>query len=225
MKIFIAGAGKLAQALINANLSFPGCQVFPWTSNEAFSDEPAVVIHAGSGRQLPECIAQCEKTNSVLIELSTGLATETMTPSFPLIICPNTSILLLKSIHMLQLSGRSFKDYKISILESHQTSKTSEPGTAFSFANALDVPTEQIISIRNPATQQTKLGIPQEYLDRHAYHKIIIEDGHDQLTIETRVLGHQSYADGVRKIVQAVLHNKFDKKRYSILELIDEHML
>ena len=165
------------------------------------------------------------RTKTVFIELSTGLETETLRPDFPLIICPNTSILVLKTLNMIKATGRYFENYEISITESHQSTKKTEPGTAYAFANSLKLPPDEIVSIRDRDIQQNTIGIPKEYIDKHAYHKIVIKDGSDEVTIETKVLGHDSYANGVRMIIEAVLKNRLENKRYTILDLIDNNML
>jgi hypothetical protein len=74
-------------------------------------------------------------------------------------------------------------------------------------------------------TQLNELRIPTEFLDKHAYHKIVIEDGLDEVTIETKVLGHSSYASGVKKIIGVALTHPLEKRRYSILDLIDENRI
>jgi len=225
MKVFVIGSGKLAHAILNMEISFQHDEILKWETHHQFLHEKAILIHAGSGRQLSECFEFCTKTKSVLIELSTGLETETMNPEFPLIICPNTSILVLKTLNMLKASGRYFAEYKISITESHQSTKITEPGTAFAFAAALNSPPDNIVSVRNQAIQQTEIGIPEAYLDKHAYHKIVIVDGNDEVTIETKVLGHDSYAKGVEAIIGAVLNFGFESKRYTILDLIEKNLL
>jgi 4-hydroxy-tetrahydrodipicolinate reductase len=225
MKIYIIGSGKLASAILESPPSIQGCEVIKWDSSAQQSNDKAILVHAGSGRQLNECIAYCRKTKSVFIELSTGLETETMMPDFPLVICPNTSILVLKTMHMLKQYGRQFIGYDISITESHQAAKTTEPGTAYAFANALAFPTNQIKSVRDVEVQQNRIGIPLEYLGKHAYHKIIIKDGNDEVAIETKVLGHDSYAKGVKAIVEAVLSHNIANGRQSVLDLIDKNLL
>lgn len=225
MKIFIVGSGNLANALFKANLSFPSCEILKWESKFQSLNEKAIIIHAGSGRQLKECCEFCIRTKSIFIELSTGLETENMNPDFPLIICPNTSILVLKTLNMIKTNGKYFKDYEISITESHQSTKKTEPGTAYAFAKALDFPLEKIISIRNPDIQQNKIGIQKEYLDKHAYHKIIIKDGSDEIVIETKVLGHNSYANGIKTIIDKVLKINLENKKHTVLELIDSNIL
>lgn len=225
IKVLVVGAGKLANAVLNSDLSLQFCEILKWEAKYSALTEKAIIIHAGSGRQLKECIEFCERTKSVFIELSTGLETEKMESGFPLIVCPNTSILVLKTLNMIKACGGYFENCDISITESHQSSKKTEPGTAYAFANSLKVTPNQIISIRNPEIQRTEIGIPEEYMDKHAYHKIVIKDGNDEVTIETKVLGHDSYANGVRKIIQAVSEFSLEDKRYSIFDLIDRNMI
>ncbi len=225
MKIYIVGSGKLANALLNAHLTFPSCEVEKWDTKNNKLKEKAIVIHAGSGRQLQECLDFCSKTKSVFIELSTGLQTEKTAHDFPFIICPNTSILVLKTMHILRTNGGHFKNYDISITESHQSTKKTEPGTAFTFAQALNFPTGKIVSVRNPEIQQNKLNISAEYLDKHAFHRIVIKDGEDEITIETKVLGHKSYASGVSKIIEAILKYNLENKNYTVWDLIENNLI
>jgi 4-hydroxy-tetrahydrodipicolinate reductase len=225
MKIFIVGSGKLANALLSSELTFPSHDITKWESNDQSITEKSIIVHAGSGRQLKECIDFCKRTSSVFIELSTGLETERMDADFTLLLCPNTSILLLKTLNMVKRFGHHFEGYKVSITESHQSGKTSAPGTAFSFAQSLKVPVTAITSVREQAIQHKRIGIPDEYLDKHAYHKITIEDSDDEVSIETKVLGHSSYVHGVKKIIEAVLKHALDKKSYSVFDLIDQNFL
>jgi len=224
MKLFIAGSGKLANAIMSAQ-SFQSCEIVKWESQHCFLNEASILVHAGSGRQLNECIEFCARTKSVLIELSTGLETEKMEPDFPLVICPNTSILLLKTLKMLATFGSAFQNYEVTIMESHQAAKQTEPGTAYAFANSLGIPVNQITSVREHQIQKNQIGIPEQFLSKHAYHKIVIKDNLDELTIETKVLGHNSYANGVRKIIDAVRKLNLENKKYTVLDLIDSGML
>ncbi len=221
MKIIVVGSGKLANAILTSEIPSQAGEVIKWESQALDSKEKAIVVHAGSGRQFKECFEYCSKTKSIFIELSTGLETEQMTPDFPLVICPNTSVLMLKTLSILKANGSHFADFQISLTESHQSTKKTEPGTAYAMAQWLKLPVDQIVSIRDPEIQHNKIGIPNAYLDKHAYHKIVITDGNDQITIETKVLGHDSYAKGVAKIIETVLHHPLENRRYSILDLIE----
>lgn len=221
MKILIVGSGKLAKALLEADFSSQPVERMKWDEAVQPVIAPAVLVHAGSGRQLKECLDFCNRTKSPLIELSTGLGSEKIIPDFPLIICPNTSILLLKTLHAMKSIAGYFQNITITITESHQSAKTSEPGTAHAFAKILNVPAENIISIRDPEIQMRGLGIPEEYLNKHAFHRIQMADNNDTVTIETKVLGYNSYVEGVKKIIDAVSHHKFENRVYTVLEFID----
>ena len=221
MNIYIVGGGKLANAILSSNMSFKVGDILPWSSSAESVNEKSILIHAGSGRLLDECLRFCEKTKSILIELSTGLKTDKLVPDFPLVICPNTSVLMLKTLNMLRLFGHNFRDYEITITESHQSSKTTEPGTAYNFADSLNFTHEKIVSIRDAKVQSELIGIPEQYLDKHAYHKIVIKSNTDELAIETKVFGHDSYANGVKEILEICLNHNLENKRYTVLELMD----
>jgi len=61
--------------------------------------------------------------------------------------------------------------------------------------------------------------------DNKANQIIVIKDGNDEITIETKVLGHDSYAKGVKMIIEAALINSLENKRYTVLDLIANNML
>ena len=225
MKIFVAGAGKLANAILDADLTFPSCEVMRWNERCSVSPEKGLVVHAGSGRQLEDIVNYCSSTKSVLIELSTGLSTEHLKADFPLVLCPNTSILVLKTLQMIKAYGDSFSNFELSLLESHQSAKKTEPGTAYAIADSLKLPHEKILSVRNPDIQAQQLHIPLEFLDKHAYHRLVIKDGDDEVTIETKVLGHASYASGVKKMIDCLLTHQLDNGTYTIFDLIDRNLL
>ena len=220
INIFVVGSGKLANTLLTSNLSLPLCNISKWESKFQILEEKAIVIHAGSGRQLEECFKFCSRTKSVFIELATGLKTEKEELDFPLIICHNTSILVLKTLSILNAFGRDFNDYEISIIESHQSAKATEPATAYAFADSLKYPKDKIVSIRKDEIQRDIIRIPEEYLSKHAYHKISIRDGNGEIIIETKVLGHDSYVKGVKKIIEAVLKSNLENRKYTVLEII-----
>lgn len=119
MKILVVGSGKLASAILSSDISFQDGEVIKWDAVHQPLDEKAIIVHAGSGCQLQECIEFCRRTGSILIELSTGLETEKLNPDFTLIICPNTSILVLKILGLLKRNGNLFEENQLSITESH----------------------------------------------------------------------------------------------------------
>lgn len=228
MTIIIAGSGKLATELLNVLPGLVSGEVLAWAET-AKAGTPCVVVHAGSGRELDSIVAYCTKTASPLIELATGSAIADYKTDFPVpvpvVVCPNTNILMLKFMAMLAANGHQFKDYTVRVTESHQADKSSVPGTAVNMATSLGLPGDQIHSIRDPHEQQESLKIPQEYLSRHAYHRIEIEDPVTSLSFETRVFGRAPYAEGVAKIISAVRSNALENKRYSVMDFIDKGWL
>lgn len=220
MHIFIVGSGKLATELLKHLALQPTLGVHPWQGTPN-SGERAIVVHAGSGRELEQVIEFCERTGSVLIELATGSALMQRTLTCPIVLCPNTNILMLKFMAMLQRAGPMFAGSRITVTESHQAVKTSVPGTAVVIAEALGLAAQDIVSVRNPQEQEVALRIPQQHLPRHAVHVVSIQDGACSISMEARVYGSSPYADGVSRIIAAVQKYRIDRRIHSIAEFID----
>lgn len=219
--VYIAGSGKLALELLNGLMPDHNYEVQAWADRKL--SEPCIVIHAGSGRELKDIIAYCEQTNSVLVELSTETNLSSEPLNIPVILCPNTNILMLKFMFMLEQVGYSFSQYQINLTESHQSGKTSTPGTAITMAKSLGLAEENIESIRDPKIQREELKIPEQSLNRHAYHRIEISDHQScSISMETKVLGNSPYAEGVRQIIIAVSNNTLEKRLYQVTEFIDK---
>lgn len=224
MQVIIVGTGKLATELLNSLNVEAGCQVVAW-ANRGSTPVKSIVIHAGSGRELGDVIDYCTITGSPLIELATGSAVESRSLPFPVVLCPNTNILMLKFMSMLEKSGPLFHKQQVRLIESHQAPKTSVPGTAVSMARSLGLKDDEIRSVRDPDVQRVELRIPEAHLGRHAYHQIVIEDGACSLKFEARVYGDSPYADGVGQIVAAVRAHALEHRRYAIMEFIDKGWL
>lgn len=71
----IAGKGKLATELLESMQIVELLKKTSWRNNKT-ENIRSIIIHAGSGRELPELVNFCKKTNSTLIELSTGSVLE-----------------------------------------------------------------------------------------------------------------------------------------------------
>lgn len=219
-RIHVLGAGKLAKVVGERLAERFGQRVVDWAERDA--GFPAFVVHAGSGRQLPEAVAFCEASGSTLVELSTGTEAGMLEPTFPLVVCPNVAILLVKFLQMMAGGGGLFQGFKVSIEESHQASKTSLAGTAIELAKALGVPASEIVSIRDPEVQSGSLGIPTEHLPRHAYHRIQIKEGDAEVVFEARILGHEPYARGVVAILESLENRPLPPGRHDVVELARE---
>ncbi len=153
IRVLIVGSGKLASELLESLKTANTCAVLPWGQRDESCEGKQIVVHAGSGRELDSIIEFCSRNSSVLIELSTNGGLDTSKICFPTILCPNINILMLKLMAMFQDHGNQFIEYDKSILESHQSTKTSKPGTA-TLPNSLGVGADRIISVRDPAAQE-----------------------------------------------------------------------
>jgi 4-hydroxy-tetrahydrodipicolinate reductase len=220
MQVIIVGTGKLATELLNALGANQVCEVVSWADKALAKDNP-IVVHAGSGRELKDVVAYCEEKRAPLVELATGSEIALASPAFPVVLCPNTNILMLKFMSMLEKSGHLFSGCSIRLTESHQAQKTSVPGTAVSMAHALGLNADDVHSVRDPDVQKAALQIPDEHLGRHAYHRIVIDDAACSVVMETRVYGSSPYADGVARIVAAVGSNALENRVYQINEFIE----
>ena len=220
MQIIIAGTGKLATELLNSLSVDRAHHVRSWT-DQTLTKTKSIIIHAGSGRELIDLMSFCNRTASSLVELATGPGPEAASSAFPMVLCPNTNILMLKFMNMLAKSGHLFKGCRISTTESHQAHKISVPGTAVDMARSLGLAARDGVSIRDPNEQLTTLQIPSEHLSRHAYHLIVIEDQSCTLAMQTMVLGQSPNAEGVAKIISAICSNKLEDRLYEIDEFVE----
>lgn len=225
MVIVVVGAGKLAQELLAYFKTQPACQALSWAELGGRDMAGAVLVHAGSGRELDEVMAYCSRNHRTLLELSTGSEIERRQLDFPVVLCANTNILMLKVMAMLAGHGHLFADYERQLTESHQAGKTSTPGTAVELAASIGLSEGDITSVRDPATQQGALQIPSEHLGRHAFHRIVIRDGLSSVMLETKVLGPAPYAQGVAQIVAAVQAHPLEDRLYKVIELIERGWL
>jgi 4-hydroxy-tetrahydrodipicolinate reductase len=126
---------------------------------------------------------------------------------------------------MLDKGGAMFAGHDIQLMESHQASKSSVPGTAVDIARSLGLQADDIVSVRNVTVQRTRLQIPEADLDRHAWHQVRIQDGACTLTLQSRVLGDAPYAQGVGQIVAATAAHPLEDRVYPVLAFIDQGWL
>jgi len=222
--ILIAGSGRLAEELLKG-LDRPAIsRVIRWEERTCPAEGRQIVVHAGSGRQLDEIIAHCKTTGATMLELSTAGSHLPENPPFPLIICPNVNMPMLHFMATVKHASRYFLGQDIHISESHQSSKATKPGTAAYMAKTLGIPEADIESIRDPKVQGGQLGIPAEFLDRHAYHRIVIKNPEVEIRMETRVLGKSAYASGLSKIIDMIARTELSPGCHDIVDLVDNDM-
>ena len=218
--ILVIGRGKLATELLGGLQSPAVSRVLPWDKRDTPQADPVIVVHAGSGRELDDAALFCSATGSMLLELSTGGSRVPAEPDFPVIICPNVNMPMLCFMAMIKQAGGYFRGRDIRITESHQASKSTKPGTAIHLARSLGVPEAEIHSERDPKVQNEALGIPPAFLDRHAYHEIVIRDPEVEIRLQTRVLGKSAYASGLAQVIEMLSRRKPDPGCHDVVDLV-----
>lgn len=219
-EILVIGRGKLATELVNALRSPAIDRVIPWDERDRVGGGRCIVVHAGSGRELGDAVAFCADKAAMLLDLSTGDSRLPAAPDFPLIVCPNVNMRMLGFMAMVRQASKYFRGQDIRITESHQASKSTKPGTAVHLARSLGVPEDEIRSERNPKAQAEVLSIPSAYLDRHAYHEILISDPEVEIRLQTRVLGKAAYASGLARIIEKLSGSTPPSGLHDIVDLL-----
>lgn len=96
-----------------------------------------------------------------------------------------------------------FKGYRLEVVESHQKGKADTSGTAKAMVGyfnqlGLDFNAADIQKERDPATQMSKWGIPEQYLEGHGWHTYSLVSGDSTVRFEFthNINGRDVYAAG-----------------------------
>ena len=127
--------------------------------------------------------------------------------SIPAVIAPNMAKQIVGFQAMMDYGAKSFpglfKGYSLSVRESHQKGKADTSGTAkamIRYFNEFGIPfkEDEIIKERDPETQKTDPGIPEEYLTGHGWHTYTLISGDQTVRFEFthNVNGRDIYAKG-----------------------------
>lgn len=217
--ILVVGRGKLAAELLENLEGDAISRVLRWEKRAMAGENPAMVVHAGSGRELPAAIDYCTGRRAVLFELSTAGTPIPENLPFPSVVCPNVNLQILRFMAMVKRFGSCFKGCRVQIAESHQASKKTKPGTAIYLARSLGLDESAIESERDPERQLREIGIPREHLGRHAWHRITIAGDGVEIRLETRALGPMSYAGGMAEIVARAAARPLSPGIHDVVEL------
>jgi 4-hydroxy-tetrahydrodipicolinate reductase len=123
------------------------------------------------------------------------------------VIAPNMAKQIVGFQAMMEYAAQTFPDlfkgYRLDIRESHQQGKADTSGTAramVSYFNRLGIPfsVEQIRMERDPQTQKTEWGIPEEHVSGHAWHTytLVSADGTVRFEFTHNVNGREIYGLG-----------------------------
>ncbi|CAM9485408.1 unnamed protein product [Ascophyllum nodosum] len=152
------------------------------------------------------------------------------------VIAPNMGkqiVALQSTIDMMarQFPG-AFAGYKLEITESHQTWKADTSGTAkalaadFAKLTGEKYEVESINKVRDPE-KQVAFGVPEEYLDGHAFHTYSLKsgDGTAEFQFRHNVCGRRMYAEGTADAVEFLdkkASSKAQKRVYNMLDVLRE---
>ena len=224
--IVVIGSGKLAGCIIDNLPKTDAEGVFGSVvgyEDGMHVDYRSVFVHVGSGRQYAQSLKLAADCGSVYIQASTVKHTVMDPPRegvIPFVHAPNLDLNIIRFLFWLKQAGALFGGERIKITESHQSGKTSVPGTAYKMAEALGVDPAAITSVRDPH-RQFELGITD--IGRHAWHRIAIGGGNSVITLETKVEGLLSYVEGLSRILKVC--GKLGKRNYEIEELVEEGLI
>ena len=136
---------------------------------------------------------------------------------------------------ILEMSKRfpsCFDNYKLTVTESHQSTKADTSGTAKAIVshlatlNGKDFNIENIQKIRNK-NEQLEFGVPAEYLDGHAYHTYRLVSGDNTVSFELQhnVCGRRVYAEGTIDAVEFIDNirgKKATKRLYNMIDVLEQ---
>ena len=216
--LWIVGQGNMASLAMKANMlgwpekgNFRECMCSIGAGPR--EDRLVVAFHCGSGRLFTELVAYCNKWHVPLIQASSSLKDEggkPITPptevDFPLILAPNLALPIAALLMTLPMFGVMMQklDANTNVLESHQSTKTSAPITAWKMAGYFGTSSDTVCSIRDKTIQKMLLGIPGQYLDGHAYHQIKSTACDVEIGITMKIHGRNAYILGLEVLLRKI---------------------
>jgi len=149
----------------------------------------------------------------------------------PCVIAPNMAKQIVALQAMLEWTAKNFPGvfggYDLKVIESHQKTKADTSGTAKalvkSFLEMGAKGTEPIIEmVREENAQISKMNVPKEHLDGHAFHTYFLDSKDKSVHFEFRhnVCGREIYAEGTADAVE-FLARKIEEGKAGVFDMID----
>lgn len=153
----------------------------------------------------------------------------------PAVIAPNMAKQIVGLQAMLEYGANTFpglfKGFTLEVKESHQQGKADTSGTAKALVacfNQLgtDFDIADIEKIREPKAQKEDLGVPEQYVEGHAWHTYTLKspDGSAQFALTHNINGRQIYASGTFDAVIFLKNkmdtNAFDRKFFTMIDVL-----
>jgi len=149
----------------------------------------------------------------------------------PCVIAPNMAKQIVALQAMLEWTAKNFpgvfEGYDLKVVESHQKTKADTSGTAKalvkSFLEMGAKGAEPIIEmVREENAQISKMNVPKEHLDGHAFHTYSLDSKDKSVHFEFRhnVCGREIYAEGTADAVE-FLARKIEDGKARVFDMID----
>ncbi|RJP87084.1 MAG: dihydrodipicolinate reductase [Desulfobacteraceae bacterium] len=123
-----------------------------------------------------------------------------------------------------------FSGYSLEIKESHQSTKVDTSGTAKAMVHyfnrfGIEFSENDIIKIRDPETQKNEWGIPDTYLNGHAWHTytLVSPDGTARFQFSHNINGRDIYSWGTFDAVlflQQKIHSGESGRVYTMIDVL-----
>lgn len=135
--------------------------------------------------------------------------------------------------HMAKSFPGAFGGYKMELVESHQSTKADTSGTAKAMVKSFNdlgvqhFDVENDIKMMRTKDEHAKFGVPEEYLNGHAWHTYTLtsQDGSVKFEFQHNVNGRRTYAEGVADAVQFLaekIRTKSKKRLFSMIDVLGE---
>jgi len=149
----------------------------------------------------------------------------------PCVIAPNMAKQIVALQAMLEWTAKNFSGvfdgYDLKVVESHQKTKADTSGTAKalvkSFLEMGAKGEEPIIEmVRDEETQISKMLVPSQHLNGHAFHTYSLDSANKSVHFEFRhnVCGREIYAEGTADAVE-FLAKKIEDGQGRFFDMID----
>lgn len=126
----------------------------------------------------------------------------------------------------------AFSGYSLQVMESHQAGKLDTSGTAKAVISCfqklgVSFDLNKIKMIRDPTKQLQMVGVPEDYLEGHAFHMYHLTSPDETVSFEFQhnVCGRSIYAQGTVDaaiFLSKKVHTKAEKRIYDMIDVLRE---
>lgn len=149
------------------------------------------------------------------------------------VIAPNMAKQIVGLQAILEMASKEFpglyEGYSLSVVESHQKTKADTSGTAkalvdnFNTMGITPITHDDIEMVRDEAEMQSRMEVPAEYINGHAFHTYRLESADKTVAFEYRhnVCGRSIYAEGTVDAVLFLANKIANNSEQTLFNMID----